>query len=96
MASMKKQVEQALEQNGFSFDAYLTNRDGQTWGDYSIGLPKEFVHIDDREGLTGLSGMVDASTHMAWKYIMEDITQMLASKPQWIRVGDCKKDCCFE
>ena len=94
MASMKKQVEETLEQYGFSFDAYLTNRDGQTWGDYSIGLPKEFVHLDDQEGLTGLSGMVDASTHMAWKFIMEDVTQMIAGKPWWVRVGECKKECC--
>jgi len=96
MASMKKQVEEAIEQYGFSFDAYLTNRDGQTWGDYSIGLPKEYVHLDQHEGLTGLSGMVDASTHMAWKYIMEDVTQMIASKPDWVRVGDCPKECCFQ
>ena len=96
MPSMKKQVEELLDQYRFTFDAYLTNRDGQTWGDYSIGLPKEFVHLDKRERLTGLSGMVDASTHMAWKFIKEDVEQMIAYQPEWVRVGDCKEDCCFE
>jgi hypothetical protein len=94
MASMKKRVEETIEQYGFSFDGYLTSRDGQTWGDYSIGLPRDFVHMDKNDERTGLSGMVDASTHMAWKYIMEDVTQMIANKPWWVRKSECAQECC--
>ena len=94
MPTMKKQVEAAIEENGFDFDAYLITRDGMTWGDYSIGLPKGFVHIDEHEGLTGLSGMVDHTTHFAWKFILEDIKQIIEAKPDWIREGECPKDCC--
>lgn len=94
MATTKKQVEQTLEQYGFEFDAYLTTRDGMTWGDYSIGLPKGYVHIDANDERTGLSGMVDHTTHFAWKFILEDLNQLIAWKRDWVRKEDCAKECC--
>jgi hypothetical protein len=95
MASMRRRVADIVEEHGFElFWASETMSNGYMVGDYNIGLPRGFTHVNEYDERTGLSGMFEGTRYQCWKLVLEDLKWLLEEKPNWVRDGECAKTCC--